>query len=196
MAGELARLRTAQGEDLQTLASWWMDPETLRLQSGVGLHRGHDEIVQMFQGWSSNDSHGSVGFAIEEIKSGNLCGHVTVYGAALPDACGTLGILLGPMFRGQGIGSDAVRAMLGFAFEEMNLNRVELQVWSYNVRAVKAYERAGFVKEGIRRQASWQGGQYRDVLSMGALRDDYNRPIGRNLRDDAERFAGDAPGIS
>lgn len=170
MAGELARLRTAQGEDFQTLASWWVDPETLRLQSGVGLQRGHDQIVQMFQAWSSNDAHGSVGFAIEEIASGDLCGHVTVYGAALPDACGTMGILVGPKFRGRGIGSDAVRAVLDFAFEEMNLNRVELQVWAYNVRAIKAYERAGFVKEGVRRQASWQGGRYRDVVIMGALR--------------------------
>jgi RimJ/RimL family protein N-acetyltransferase len=73
-------------------------------------------------------------------------------------------------FRGSGYGSDAIRVLLRFAFLEMNLNRVGLEVMSYNIRAITTYERLGFVHEGRQREMVIRDGVYYDILLMGILR--------------------------
>jgi RimJ/RimL family protein N-acetyltransferase len=77
--------------------------------------------------------------------------------------------------RGQGFGTEAVRLLLKFAFEDLNLHRVQLQVFASNAAALRVYEKAGFVREGTLRQAAHIGGQYVDVVVMGILREDYAR---------------------
>jgi RimJ/RimL family protein N-acetyltransferase len=73
-------------------------------------------------------------------------------------------------YRGRGYGSDALRVLLKFAFLEMNLNRVGLEVMSYNTAALTAYERIGFVREGVQREVVYRDGAYYDIIGMGMLR--------------------------
>lgn len=85
-----------------------------------------------------------------------------------------VGILVGDRaYWGRGYGTDAMRALCRFAFEEMDLHRIELRVLEVNTRAVKSYERVGFVVEGRQRQAAYLGGHYYDSLVMGLLREDF-----------------------
>ncbi len=74
---------------------------------------------------------------------------------------------------GKGIGSEVIPMTLKFAFKELNLHRIELEVFSFNERGYKAYLRAGFIEEGRRRDAEFIGGKYCDVIIMGILRDEY-----------------------
>jgi RimJ/RimL family protein N-acetyltransferase len=83
-----------------------------------------------------------------------------------------LGIGIGRDFWGKGFGQDAVRTVVDYAFEHLNMNRVELYVLADDPRAVGAYLRAGFVEEGRLRQQAWVHGAYHDVLMMSVLRDD------------------------
>ena len=75
--------------------------------------------------------------------------------------------------RGRGYGSDAMRAMLAWAFRQMNLHRVELSVDPANAQAIAVYRKAGFVEEGRRREAHFTDGAYTDDLMMGILRRDF-----------------------
>ncbi|BBP87367.1 GNAT family protein, partial [Bacillus safensis] len=61
-----------------------------------------------------------------------------------------------------------------FAFDTLELNRLELEVFSHNPRAFRSYEKAGFQYEGKRRQALYFNGTYSDVIIMGILREEYN----------------------
>jgi RimJ/RimL family protein N-acetyltransferase len=84
------------------------------------------------------------------------------------------GILIGdPAHWNQGYAREAARRMLQYGFEELNLNRVELRVHSSNIAGIKAYEAAGFVREGSLRQATWLDGRYDDVLVMSVLREEW-----------------------
>ena len=84
------------------------------------------------------------------------------------------GITLGEKsFWGQGLGTDATFTALLFAFQELNLNRVELEVFEYNLQAVRCYEKVGFRREGTRRQAFFQAVCYHDVYLMGILREEF-----------------------
>lgn len=83
------------------------------------------------------------------------------------------------MFRsadcGRGVGSWAVRMTRDFAFETLGLHRLELDVFSFNPRAVRAYEKAGFRREGVRRDAVWDGAAYGDDILMSILEDEWRK---------------------
>lgn len=78
-----------------------------------------------------------------------------------PDSCG------------KGIGSWAVRVTRDFAFETLGLHRLELDVFSFNPRAIRAYEKAGFQREGVRREAVLDGEAYGDDILMAILEDEW-----------------------
>lgn len=74
---------------------------------------------------------------------------------------------------GKGIGSAAISLILEFAFNELNLHRIYLQVFSFNERAIKLYEKMGFIHEGKFRQALYRMGKWHDIAIMSILKDEY-----------------------
>lgn len=74
-----------------------------------------------------------------------------------------------PRWFSRGYGTEATRAVLGHAFGALGLHRVELEVYAFNPRAQRAYEKAGFVLEGRRRDALLWDGEWVDALVMGCL---------------------------
>jgi RimJ/RimL family protein N-acetyltransferase len=74
---------------------------------------------------------------------------------------------------GKGLGTDAIRAMLDFAFGEMRLERVWLRVFDYNPRAVRSYEKAGFRQEVLLRHDRFHRGVHHDTHLMAIVRPDW-----------------------
>ncbi len=75
--------------------------------------------------------------------------------------------------RGKGIGTWATEVTRDFAFEKLKLHRLELDVYSFNPRAEKAYLKAGFKREGILRDAVMDGDKYADDILMSILEDEW-----------------------
>ena len=73
----------------------------------------------------------------------------------------------------KGFGSQVTQLIVDYAFETLNLNRIQLHVCAENTPAIKIYERVGFVKEGVLRQAMFRNGNYVDFWVMGILRSDW-----------------------
>ena len=61
-----------------------------------------------------------------------------------------------------------------YAFFELGVNRVELETFSFNRRAIRCFEKAGFCHEGTRRQALYRDGRYHDILIMGILKEEFS----------------------
>jgi RimJ/RimL family protein N-acetyltransferase len=72
--------------------------------------------------------------------------------------------------RGKGLGRRAIRLALRYAFDHLNLDRVQLSVFKSNAFALRAYAAAGFEHEGMLRRAAFVQGRWEDVVIMGALR--------------------------
>ncbi len=88
-----------------------------------------------------------------------------------------MGIVIGEKaYWGQGYGSDAICAVLRFAFQELNLHRVYLRARADNARGIRAYEKCGFRHEGQLREAIYSNGRYYDELWMGVLRPEFDAP--------------------
>lgn len=77
---------------------------------------------------------------------------------------------------GKGYGTEAMRLMLGYGFRELNLRRITLGVYGYNVRAIQSYLKAGFRVEGATRDLLRREGRYWDGLVMGILREEWEAP--------------------
>ncbi|MDQ0159609.1 GNAT family N-acetyltransferase [Alkalibacillus salilacus] len=74
---------------------------------------------------------------------------------------------------GQGYGTEALNLLLNYAFQELNLHRVSLKVFSFNEKAIKLYQKLGFKEEGKSRQSLFRNGQWHDIIHMGMLQDEY-----------------------
>jgi RimJ/RimL family protein N-acetyltransferase len=77
---------------------------------------------------------------------------------------------------GRGIGTDVTCQMLRHAFRDLNLHRVFLGVLSSNAAAIRVYEKAGFRREGVARDAAYKRGRYEDLVMMGILSREFEPP--------------------
>jgi RimJ/RimL family protein N-acetyltransferase len=167
--GHSVRLRPLRSSDLPLLESWWYDPAINVLNTSHVRGGLPEATFEMFRGWSANTSPAAAGFCVERKDDRLLAGHVSIWGSTPKDRAGTLGVVFGPDFVGHGLGSEAVALMVRYGFLELGLNRVGLQVWAFNNRAISAYRKAGFVEEGRIREAVFHDGRFHDELTMGLL---------------------------
>jgi len=77
--------------------------------------------------------------------------------------------------QGKGYGTEALKLMLDYGFGILNLHRVELNVFAYNERALRVYEKLGFKKEGVQRDALYYHHRYHDSIWMSILEDEYRQ---------------------
>jgi ribosomal-protein-alanine N-acetyltransferase len=85
-----------------------------------------------------------------------------------------IGYDLARAYWGQGIGAEAVRAMVRFGFEQMNLNRIYAGTIADNYESVRLLEKVGFQREGVRRQYSWEeDSTFHDSAMYSLLRHEY-----------------------
>jgi len=105
-----------------------------------------------------NDSIGGVG--LREVDRENASAEVSIF-------------ISKPAEWSKGLGTDAMRVMLDFAFGEMRLERVWLRVFDYNRRAARSYEKAGFVKEVLLRHDRFHRGKHHDTDLMAIVRPDW-----------------------
>lgn len=73
----------------------------------------------------------------------------------------------------KGLASDALLLLVNFAFAQLNMHRLYLEVWAGNLSAIGLYRKFGFQLEGVARQARYSDGHYRDIANMGLLRSDW-----------------------
>jgi diamine N-acetyltransferase len=85
-----------------------------------------------------------------------------------------IGIVIGDkQFWDHGYGTETIELLLKYGFLTLNFNRIMLEVYDTNRRAIRSYRKAGFVLEGRKRQGMYKNGEYFDVLIMSVLRVDW-----------------------
>ncbi|KNX36922.1 GNAT family N-acetyltransferase [Luteipulveratus halotolerans] len=167
LVGDRVELRALREGELEVLDGWWNEPAEMVLQNAVIRPQPRGSMTETLTRWHANE--GDVGFAVVERSSGELAGSAVLFGSMLPMRSATYAVQLGPGYQGRGLGPEVTRMMLRYGFDQMGLHRIQLAVWAYNGRAIAAYERAGFVVEGRRRDAVFHGGQFHDEVLMAVL---------------------------
>lgn len=83
--------------------------------------------------------------------------------------------LVAEKYFGHGYGSQATKLILQYGFEQLDLHRIELDVYDFNPRAIHVYEKAGFVREGVRRDVLLWDGVYQSAIDMSILKPEYEK---------------------
>lgn len=165
-----------RASDLDPLAGWWNDPQTLANQTNLVLPQPVIQLQRLFVSWSANERHSrDAGLSIE-LADGPLIGHATLYGGNTPARSAEFALIIGPGFRGQGLGTAATRLMLRHGFHQLGLNRIFLGVYAYNDRALRTYTAAGFRREGRERDAVFHDGRFHDRVLMSVLAHEFQLP--------------------
>lgn len=150
-----------------------LDPEVARLTGSKSVFT-HDEVVDFFkQCVDARDRYDFVLIA----PNGHIIGESVIneIDEDLRKANFRIGIFHSEDC-GKGIGSWVLQNTIAFAFEELRLHRLELNVFSFNPRAIKAYEKAGFKYEGVLRDGVKDGDEYAYDILMSILEDEWREP--------------------
>ncbi|WP_338898204.1 GNAT family protein [Streptomyces sp. TG1A-60] len=167
LTGDKTVLRPFTEDDVPVMARILADPEVVRLTGSPTEAFGLDRLRSWYG--SRNDQTDRLDLAVVNQATGELVGETVLneWDEANRSCC--FRILIGPGGRDRGLGTEAVRLTVGHAFEQLGLHRVSLSVFTHNPRARRAYEKAGFVAEGVERQTLWQDGQWIDAVRMSVL---------------------------
>ncbi|HVF04151.1 MAG TPA: GNAT family protein [Frankiaceae bacterium] len=161
--GALVRLRAPEPRDADRLYELFNDAGAV---AGLGVRYPVSRQAEL--DWVTGrgtPSYGSAHFAVET-HDGLLLGTCGLFDTEWPEnRSAQLGIAL--VDRSQwdkGYGTDTMRTLCRFGFEQMNLHRIELLVFASHTRAIRVYEKVGFVREAVARQKHWNAGWHDDVL--------------------------------
>ena len=103
-----------------------------------------------------------------------LCGAIRLNKIELQNHKASIAYYIGENCQGQGLASSSVRAVLGYCFNQLGFNRIELQCTSTNLASQQVAKRLGFVWEGMLRQAELLDGAYEDLFVYSLLREDFH----------------------
>ena len=184
--GERIRFRALEKADIPLFVRWLNDPE---VRQGILIYQPISQVGEenWFEGMLKRPVDEHV-LGIEARMPGGLAGESAIEGSELWRLIGSwafndidwrnrsaeFGILIGDKsYWNRGYGTEAVRLLVQHGFKTLNLNRIYLHVFENNPRAIRAYEKAGFIHEGRKRQAEYKDGKYIDVLVMSMLKDEF-----------------------
>jgi RimJ/RimL family protein N-acetyltransferase len=175
--GQRIRLRPMEREDLPRFVRWFADEETrsyLDQYLPIGLAQEDQWFERNLQ--AGDRQAWSIDAQPADMTMGRW-DHIGACGFNQIDwRCrrGEVGIFIGTRENwGWGYGTDAMRTLVRWGFDILNLNRIWLRVYADNPRAIRCYQKAGFVEEGRLRQHDFRNGAYRDALVLGLLRSEW-----------------------
>lgn len=166
------RLRELERKDLEKINSWRRDPSLIACLGAPYRYINMDVDQRWYESYMN--SRGSCVRCVITDDADQILGLISLTDINSVNRSAALHIMIGEeRCRGKGAGTFAVRAMVEHAFNDLNLHRIELGVLPTNEAAQHLYEKVGFVKEGVKRQANYKNGHYSDLIMMGLLREEY-----------------------
>jgi RimJ/RimL family protein N-acetyltransferase len=166
----------------QALIGWIDSPEFLLQWGGPNFQFPLDEsqLNKYMEGTNVKGSDTYIYSVIHE-QTSDVIGHISIGKIDRIHQSGRVGkVLVGDeKVRGQGVGQKIMKEVLRVAFHELDLHRVSLGVFDFNHSAISCYEKAGFVKEGLLRDARKFGDEFWSIWEMSILRQEWEQPAGR-----------------
>ncbi len=172
--GQRIMLRDYRQEDLPEIRKWVNDAQTIKFLSSRFWAPQTLVDTQQFLENMLQSSHMGNNFVIADRQDERYIGQLDIYRIDWKLRCGEIGMVIGTaQDRGRGVGTEALGLLLQHGFMTLGLERIELSVDAENVGAIRCYEKAGFVKEGVKRHGYFRDGGFQDLVQMSVLADEW-----------------------
>ncbi len=172
--GERVFLRPAEKSDLAIFVRWFADAEMggyLGMRAPFSLAMEEQWFTRAVEQQGKEHYH----FVMCRLDNGQPIGTISLFHVDEVNGSAGVGISIGEKsLWGKGYGTDAMNALLDFGFGQLRMERIWLEVYDYNERAQRSYEKSGYVVEGTQRHANFRLGKFHDVLLMAILRDEWS----------------------
>lgn len=170
IAGENVILRAFERDDAERCFRWMNDPNIVRTLKSRYPIAFQNEIAWLDR--AMNDLGTERHFAIERKEDRAHIGNASIHDIDWVSRVASFGLFIGePGAWNRGFGSDAIGTLVRFAFDEMNLRKLRINVFDYNDRAKHVLESHGFVQEGRLRGEFYREGSYHDIVILSVFRD-------------------------
>lgn len=168
-----AELRSLDINDAAEFYAWSCDREVTQFSlSSYAYPQSKADISAWLSGINSNSK--CVSFGICSVESGKLIGYAGIASISTLNRSGEYFILIGnKAYWGEGIGTEVTKAITDYGFNTLGLHRIELTAYAHNPSAIHAYENAGYVHEGVKRQSGFRNGEFVDKVMMAVLAPDW-----------------------
>ncbi|MFE5539098.1 GNAT family N-acetyltransferase [Streptomyces sp. NPDC056492] len=178
LRGERVLLRPVTADDVPALLPMFGDADASRLTGG---HDDGEPDEARLRAWYDSRcvQDDRLDLAVVEQSTGNVIGEAVLNEWEPGNESCSFRICLVPGAYGQGLGTEATRLIVGHGFEQLGLHRVSLEVYAFNPRARRVYEKVGFVAEGVLRDALLWEGERVDAVLMSILAPEWFRHRGR-----------------
>jgi RimJ/RimL family protein N-acetyltransferase len=184
LTGERVVLRPFElPADVAALREMLLDPDSTMLTGSHAMDGSltwTDEDEARFLAWyrTRNQQPDRLDLAVVDKASGQCVGEVVLNDwNGSNRSCG-FRTVIGPSGRDRGLGTESVRMIVGYGFEKLGLHRIELQVYAFNPRARRVYDKVGFVAEGVLRDALRWEDEWVDATVMSILAPEWDRHHG------------------
>ncbi len=181
LEGKQCYLRGLLRSDLQGRYFQWLNDQAVtRFMWNGSFPNSENRMNQFFERVTTSDT--DIVLAIVRREGETHIGNIGLHQIEWISRKAELGIIIGEReHQGHGYAAEALHLVLRHAFLRLNLNKVYLRTEEGNESALRAFERAGFKREGLLREECFRDGQHRHTVYMGCLRSDFDaRPPGES----------------
>jgi len=156
--------------EIKIITKWFNEDEEIANNNGFIQSVITEEKAQtMLMTWAEGDCS----LSIIKVNNDEFIGHISLFNPKKYELGATMGIYINKQSRHQGYGSEAIKLILDYAFNELNYHFIRVEVFAYNQDAVKTYEKCGFKHVGSWRHGRYHQGKYHDVLLMDKLKEEH-----------------------
>lgn len=176
LKGNKVILRPVRKSDVQHLLKWLGDSEVTKY---LLTYMPVTEIVaeKIVEGDLSDEKKASFAIDVIEDDNGKTIGMITLGDIHPKDHKASFAIAIGETeYWGKGYGSEAARLLINYGFEQLNLHRIDTEVFASNERSLRMCRSIGFKEEGRKREAIFKNGEFGDVVVFGILREEWKAP--------------------
>ncbi|MCP3028817.1 GNAT family N-acetyltransferase [Halobacillus sp. A5] len=182
--GHRVRLGPVTDEHLEQISTWFNHSLFLRrFDAAAAQPRSYDSLKQ----WRDDTGESDNSFLFSICDGESLIGYVELDGILWNQRNGWVGIAIGDAdHQGKGYGSEAMELLINYAFDELNLHRLQLTVFEYNQPALWLYEKLGFTYEGAQREFILRDGEAYDMFIYGLLAREWRGRNEKNAEEELE----------
>lgn len=178
IVGDRLYLSPTSAEDVELFTQWLNDFQTTDYIGRSGYIMTTLNEQEYLENRSKKDM---ASFCIVTLEEDKLIGTISLEHINLINRDAILGIFIGDgNYRNQGYGTEAIKLILDYGFNYLNLHSIKLDVMDFNQRAQKCYQKCGFKECGRRRECKYINGKYYDSITMDILKDEFNGEYIRN----------------